>query len=297
MERISRRRFLQGALGLILTDQLVRPALVNEIAQQQKVEEPAVSAQAYLTLPFAETDLMKIPFRRGQYDVTEGWFYSQFERSVHGYSSHGAVDIAVPLKTPLYAPCSGYAIGTFADRWLYDQKNRIRTYQGKPMRFGLGYFVQIYNPDVYRYVILAHLYDIDESIPFSLPRERGEDWLPSNHDIRIQDMPHNRMVKWVNKGDPIGQVGISGIGWGYRDHRRGATRPVQLAEDLHTWDETHLHFEEFWVDQRTGLRVRKRDLYGLYSWYDRYRTPLRDGQYGLDRLLLLDSEGLPELAR
>lgn len=282
----------------VLKSLIVAPFFIRQYLGEL-IKQLIFNDSQYLTLPFAENDLFKPGSRRGEYDITEGWLYSAFERSVHGFSLHRSLDIAVPYGTPVYAPCEGYAISTFSDRWLRDLKGRIKTYQGREMRFGLGYHVVIHNQRVNRDIVLAHLSNIAPEIPFSLPHQSGQDWLPTSYELLYKESQRSSLIKAVKRGDLIGWVGYSGIGWGYNnDYLKGAKRPVILdLEKYQTWDETHLHMEECRINPKTSKRESQRDIYGLYADYKEYRTPSRVGKIGKDRLIICDRAGFPVFAR
>ena len=255
------------------------------------IEGKETPATPYLTLPFRESDL------RGEYDITEGWIYSQEEQAIHGLVNHNAVDIFVPYGIPVVAPTDGYAISSYHTFWLRDESGRTKSYQGKSLRFGLGYFVQIYVPSVNRFIQMAHLSDIDPSIPFSVPIPNGEDWNPTNHNLKIADLKTNSKVVEVNKGNIVGRVGFSGLAWGYKDYISGEQRPVQIDPAIQkSWDEPHIHFEDFWRDQSTGQKIANRDPYGIYSIREDYPTPIRKGISGKDSLFLTGNNSLPSFA-
>lgn len=271
------------------------------LAACSSVKEPTSTTTnnktSYLYLPFKESELVRSPENYAIYDITEGWTYSDFEHSVHGFRTHSGVDLAVDYGTRVYAPCDGFAMSSYATRWLYNADGKIRTYQGKPMRFGLGYFVQIYNPDENRYVILGHLSDTPKNMPFSMPAQEKNDWVPTNQTVPIKQMSSHPFMTKVKRGDLIGYVGYSGIGWGYEDYFEGSKRPNAIdPEKQKNWDEPHVHFEEYFLNLRTGSREDRRCVYGLYKDYTSYPTPKRRGYLGQDALLVKSRSGWPAFA-
>ncbi len=307
---MERRTFLQlASLSLILpgcstgerTRTTPRPIEVFTPEQERLerharhhypvVEGKEVPAIPYLTLPFLASDV------GGQYDITEGWRYSLGENAIHGLVDHNGVDFALPYGTPVVAPADGYAMSSYHTNWHRDDNGTVRTYQGIPLRFGLGNFVQMYIPSVNRFIQMAHLSDIDPAVPFSLPEASEGDWVPTNHTLKIPDLEASPHVVQVKKGQVLGRVGFSGLAWGYEDYEAGATRPVLIDPRIHSsWDEPHIHFEDFWRDQTTGKKTANRDPYGIYgSTYD-YPTLMRRGIKGKDSLFLPGSNLLPAYA-
>jgi len=235
----------------------------------------------YLTLPFRKADTNKT------YDITEGWMYSEGEKAIHGFAEHNGVDFALPYGTPVVAPADGYAMSSYHTFWILNDDGTKRTYQGKPIRFGLGYFVQMYIPSVNRYIQMAHLSDVDAAIPFSLPIASGDDWVPTNHTLSVNDLKNSTQYVQVKKGQVIGRVGFSGLAWDYEEYSSGSARPVAIDPNVKkSWDEPHIHFEDFWRDQTTGQKVANRDPYGIYGTTLDYPTPDRRGTIMISPLWL-----------
>lgn len=307
--KFTRRDFLKlagatvigVAAGYVLKSALTQPPAFSseQLSSEQArsaghypiIEGKEVPADPYLTLPFREADL------EGQYDITEGWRYSQEEHAIHGFVNHYAIDIAVPFGTQVVAPADGYAMSTYQTFWIKNDDGTTRTYQGKPLRFGLGNFVQLYVPSVNRFVQLGHLSDVDPAIPFSLPIADGEDWTPTNHTLKIIELQNHPMVVKVKKGQFLGKVGYSGLAFGYEDYEAGATRPVQIdPKTQKSWDEPHVHLEDFYRDQSTGLKIANRDPFGIYSTRIDYPTPTRKGIRGRNPLFSMGNNSLPGFA-
>jgi len=90
------------------------------------------SPRPFLSIPFSLSDAKSV-------QITEGWKYSAEERKVHGFPTHYAVDFAAPRATPVYAAAPGYAISSF-------HVGYAGMYDGKRVGYGLGKFVQVWNP-------------------------------------------------------------------------------------------------------------------------------------------------------
>lgn len=258
------------------------------------VEGKEVPAKPYLSLPFRKSDLNE------GYQITEGWIYSKDEQAIHGLSEHMGVDLAVPYGTPVVSPVDGYVMSSYHTFWV---DNGSRYYKGQAVRLGLGYFVQIYDPSVNRFIQLAHLSEIDDSIPFSPADEQpGVDlnYNPTNHDLLIGQMENHHAYIEVAKGQPLGKVGFSGLAWGlaYEDEYRinAEGRPIYPNPPIRSWDEPHVHLEEFWRDQVTGQKTARRDPFGIYSTAEDYSSSSRKGIQGKDPLFLMQSNGMPQFA-
>ncbi|MEK7571234.1 MAG: M23 family metallopeptidase [Patescibacteria group bacterium] len=255
------------------------------------IEGKKVLPIKYLTLPFRKVDV------GGLYDITEGWIYSDEEQAIHGFVSHNGIDFAIPYGTPVVAPADGYAMSSYHTFWLRDENGEILTYLGKPLRFGLGNFVQMYIPSANRYIQMAHLSDVDLAIPFSLPFENEGDWVPTNHTLSVPALKESPQYVQVRKGQVLGKVGYSGLSWGYEDYQAGATRPVQIDPSVNqSWDEPHIHFEDFWRHQTEAYKMANRDPYGIYSTAEDYPTPARRGVRMLTPLFYRGTDGLPRFA-
>lgn len=252
------------------------------------IEGEELSANPYLYLPFFSSV--------DNYEITEGWMYSRNEKRIHGYTVHGAVDFHVPYGTDVAAPCDGLAISSYHSFPLLDKDKKIKTLDGKELYFGLGYFIQIYVTGINRYIQLGHFSEIDKSIPFSIPTFENGTWNPTNHSLKPDELPDNKMVIRVRKGQLLGKVGFSGLRWGYDDYTEGATRPVSLdTTRFNSYDEPHLHFEEMGRDS-DGKKGWQRDPYAIYLTARNYPTPTRNRKIGEEPLFIIDDNGLPVFA-
>ena len=282
----ERRRFLKAA-GVALA------SLALAACTQGQEPVKTIPSEKYLTLPFRERDL------KGQYQITEGWEYSAEEQAIHGQKIHLGIDFAVPYGTPVVAPFDGFAMSSYHAHWLMEG-DRKRLYQEEPIRFSLGYFVQVYNPRVNRFIQLAHLSDIDPSIPFSKPvYDKEEDnWNPVNHTLTIEQLINHTMVAAIKRGDPLGRVGFSGLALGKEqiEYIEEAERPLVLDKPIRSWDEPHVHFEETFRNQKTGAKEGQRDPYDLYTTFENYPTPQNPAKMGPKSLWILGQDSLPLFA-
>lgn len=245
-----------------------------------------VEAKRYLTLPFL-SDI-------GHYQITEGWMYSRAEKAIHGARVHGAIDFHVPYGTTVVVPCDGLAISSYHSYPIKEKDGQTKQLDGKDIYFGLGYFVQIFVPDIGRYIQLAHLSEIDNSIPFSLPKLEKGVWNPTNHTLKPKNMENNPMVARVQRGQILGSVGFSGLRWGYNDYQEGAERPVALdTSKFISYDEPHLHFEEMARDSETGKKGWQRDPYDIYLTARNYPALTRERPIGNEPLFIIGDNGLP----
>lgn len=206
-----------------------------------KIEGKEIRAIPYLTLPSQSQDVKS-------YEITEGWEYSKKESEIHGFKTHNGVDLAVPYGTLVVAPADGYALSSYHTFWVKDKEGRTRIYEGKTICFVLGYFVQMYIPKVNRFIQLAHLSEIDSGIPFSKPvyNRPTDGWNPVNHTLRINELKDHPAVAFVKKGTHLGKVGFSGLSWGYEDYNPETGKPiVPDPGKFKSWDESHVHLEDF----------------------------------------------------
>jgi hypothetical protein len=202
---------------------------------------------------------------RGKHCITEGWDYSEQENKIHGLSFHGGIDFSQPRNSPVYAAASGWAIASYSSNPFFDVKTgKPRRYRGKVVGMGLGNFVQIYHPVAKRCTQYGHLGKVADGIPFAKPRKLDDGRLiPVGHKIKPADFKRYPKAFWVKRGEIIGYIGDSGLTLGYKDY---PARPD--PNKYPSWDETHLHFEEFIRNSR-GLKQR-RDPFDIYATSDKY---------------------------
>ncbi len=250
-----------------------------------EINGTVIESKRYLTLPFLSST--------GQYQITEGWMYSKAEKAIHGARVHGAVDFHVPYGTIVVAPCDGLAISSYHSFPIKVENGQTKQLDGKDIYFGLGYFVQIYVSEIGRYVQLGHLSEIDDSIPFGIPKLEKGVWNPTNHILKPEEMENNPIIVKVQKGQILGRVGFSGLRWGYDDYQETASRPVLLdISSFTSYDEPHLHFEEMGRDDE-GKKGWQRDPYDIYLTARNYPTLTRGRPIGEESLFIIGNNGLP----
>ena len=208
------------------------------------------NASQSLTLPFLKGEEVKI---------TEGWIYSEEEKSIHGIANHQAIDYSGLRGTPVLASADGYAVSTSQIAYL------SRIYQGKRVGYGYGNYVIIWHPEKKLYTLYAHLEQAAPDIPYFQPEERsyGGWGPPPTLSLKPEDLLKN--AKFVKKGELIGWMGDSGLSWGYDELPRLRPDPICYP----SWDEPHLHFEVFTINAE-GKKV-KLDPYGIYGTAEEYK--------------------------
>ncbi|GEM_PF-1741691 len=266
----------------------------HEVLHTPIVNGKKIEATAYLTLPFRRSDV-KVP-----YNIYQGFIYSADELKIHGGNPvHGGIDYHLPYGTPIVAPADGYATSSYLSTWVKDEETRqTKLYQGKPIRYGFGYFVRMYIPSTDRYLDIAHMSDVDSAVPFSPPEKKEDGWYPTKYDMKTDEWKSSPNAVFVKKGSIIGAVGYSGLGWGTEEEwHEGATRPVVTDPTVFkSWDKPHIHFEEFSIDQEKGIKGWQRDPYAIYDTYDYYPTPTRHTTMGKDPLFYVGTDALPKYA-
>jgi hypothetical protein len=284
-------------------DSMVRHAALHHGYEMER----AIPADPYLTLPFNRQELsgwvghVNNPRfnRRRLYNISEGTIYSPQEQRIHGKVFHAAVDYDVPYGSPVVAPTAGYVVSSYESFWLTKAGRKV-TWKGMPIAMGLGYVVQLYDPNTNRFLQFGHLSTVDASIPFSIPeKDEDGDWHPTNLAIPIGQIMSegNQYNRFVQRGQPIGLVGWSGLRWGYDEYRDGDERPTPFDHHTHSsYDEPHLHVEEFFRNQTDGSKTPRRDIYDIYLRGDDYPTPTRKRLMGPEPLFYLGHDELPKFA-
>ncbi|MBL8159533.1 M23 family metallopeptidase [Candidatus Saccharibacteria bacterium] len=209
----------------------------------------------FLTLPFTEKDMP-----RDQIKINEGWFYSDQEQSIHGLPLHRGIDFNAARHTPVVAAADGYAIRSYQASVL------DRTYEGKPVGYALGEFVQIWHPDSGVYTLYAHLQEAEDDLAYAVSEPVSNTaWNPTG--IYVNTDEFMRIATPVKRGQVIGTVGDSGITWGYTE--RFDTQSGHLYQRDTTlepsWDETHLHFEVYTRSANGLFKDLRFDPYGIYG--------------------------------
>ena len=261
-----------------------------------------VNPKPYLCLPFRREDISRSQLRPTQvgiaekidYKISEGWYYSRDIARFVPYR-HAAIDFALPYLFPVAAPCDGFAMSSYYSYCLVDRRGNIRKVNGKMLSFGIGYFVQIYNPEINRFIQLGHLSDIHEKIPFSIPLKQRNRWEPTNYIQTIEKIisENNPSVVFVKTGETVGYVGYSGLCY-EDDYKEGYKRPYKIDPRLTgTWNIPHIHMDEFQRNYRTGKKDWRRDPYGIYSWRSAYPTHANSAFIGNEPLFLTDANNRP----
>lgn len=267
-------------------------------------KESCIEPVPYLKLPFRKSDISHNQIRKSQigigrsekYSVSEGWFYSKDVRKYFSFG-HSAIDFALPYDFPVAAPCEGYAISSYYSYPILDRKGYIKMKNGIRLRFGMGYFVQIYNPPQDRFVQLGHLSNIADSIPFNIPVREGNKWIATGHILNKEEMlPGKSRITYVRSGDPIGFVGYSGLA-DEEDHVKGFERPRVIDRNkVPTWSIPHIHMDEFQRNMVDGSKAWRRDPYDIYKRRDRYPTHNNMEDIGREPLFLTDQNDRPLFA-
>jgi len=268
-------------------------------------EVDRLEAKPYLRLPFRNEDLSRAQIRPSQlgitskinYSISEGWYYSRDVTKILPYR-HLAVDFALPYGFPVAAPCDGYAISSYYSYPLFDSRENVKKVDGKVFNFGIGYFVQIYNPKVNRFIQVGHLSDIYKSIPFSVPVRNRNRWEPTNNILTTKELMSgdNQNVVYVKTGDTVGYVGYSGLCY-EDDYKHGYVRPYKIdPQKIRTWSIPHIHMDEFQRNYETGKKDWRRDPYDIYSWRNFYPTHTNSVPIGNNPLFFTDSNNRPIFA-
>jgi len=289
----------------MLTETLL--GLSREIYHHPKYpgERSRLSPTPYLTLPFRKEDLDHYQIRPSQigigrkidYKISEGWWYSEDIRKFIPFK-HTAVDFSLPYGFPIASPCDGYAMSSYYAYPFAPNGQTMSNTQEEMPHFGMGYFVQIYNPDQNRFVQLGHLSDVSEFIPFSLPVKKDGKWIPTNNTQTPEEIltPGNSNVVFVRTGENIGFVGLSGLTYG-EDYQQGFERPIPVdPAKINTIHIPHIHLDEWMRNYVTGKKDWRRDPYDIYKRRESYPTHSNGLNIGKEPLFLTDESGRPLFA-
>ncbi len=263
-----------------------------------------LAATQYLHLPLNQEELVR-PIRASQsqirtpveWYISEGWLYSERVQEYGFFFHHGGVDFALPYGHRVAAPMDGYAISSYEAHPLLDRNGRIQRKNGINLRFGLGYFVQIYNPEQNRFIQLGHLSNVADAIPFNKPILKHGVWKAVGHVLTPEEMirPGNTNVVKVKTGDLIGFVGYSGLA--HEEDYFGHDRPDVLnPKEVPTWSIPHIHMDEFQRNYKTGKKDWRRDPFDLYMTYRHYAASANILRVGKEPLFLTDQSDRPLFA-
>lgn len=283
---------------VIDSNELKRLQLHNQF-HYPVIEGKEVPATPYLTLPIT-SEVGK------EWDITEGWFYSQEEQRIDGETQHSALDIQAPYGTAIAAPADGYAMSSYYTYSFTDQSGNPILYEGKQIGFGFGNFIEMYVPEVNRFIVLGHMSEVDKTIPFSKPvLYQGNGWYPTNHNLLISELKNSPYYVKVKQGQLLGRMGHSGLSWPYDPLYHGESEPpvFRNEKDVPSWDETHVHMEDFYRAQDPDINKRikgwYRDPAAVYWTFEEYPSPKRpEKKFGKDPLFILpQGSTLPQFAR
>jgi hypothetical protein len=115
-----------------------------------------------------------------------------------------------------------------------------------------------------RYPWIKSLY----GYPFSDSIKKKESFMYTPQELKELASKGNKYVKWVEQGDIIGYIGVSGLIHGRLKYIENWRRPN--LRKIKSWDKPHLHFEEAIRDWNTGERILSRDPYGIYLSKEHY---------------------------
>lgn len=213
---------------------------------------------------------LRLPFHGRTFYVEEGWYYSREERSIHRLRKHWGIDFRLARGTPILAAHDGFALAGYQHA-LRLWRGKPLMYQGKPVGFGMGYYVVIWTPARKRGSLSCHLERISPRLPFTKPKGRFP-----NLGSKLGALPPVEFVRrgrFVRAGEVIGWCGDQGCTWGYSDYPR---RPNPHTHP--SFDGVHLHFEVF-RKYANGVRYGFVDPFGLYRTFERYprRVTARPG--------------------
>ena len=241
---------------------------------------PAYTSAVDITTPF-----LYLPFSYKHYrtfDITEAWWYSwstgylatigSGEMAIHGLALHKAIDYALPYGTPVLAPMDGYLIASYHNAFL-KSKGYVKQYQNVSLHYGLGWFVQIWNPSRDIFVTLGHLSSIDETLPVSPPYPTrgktsitrrdptGVTYDSGSLQTMINDPITYPWVVYVKRWQRIGTVGRSWVEWDNAMIQEISIPRAPLVEQQVSRDEPHIHLEVFTVQDGKKALL---DPYGMY---------------------------------
>lgn len=206
--------------------------------------------------------ILRYPFSSDTaYRHSQGWGYQEREAAFLGTPDHPAHDFAAAEGTRIYAPRGGYVFRSFQQA-IYTVKGKPLRPRGKQVYYSLGRFVQIYDPELDIYLLLAHMKTTNNKVPFVRPRQTGPEYYPTVLQAKPDELI--RHCQWIRQGEYLGTVGVSGLGWGYHE------KPDYVPISRPSWDPVgpHLHLEVFgrrWKEGEGMVKAIRFDPYGLYT--------------------------------
>jgi hypothetical protein len=115
-----------------------------------------------------------------------------------------------------------------------------------------------------RYPWIKRLYGYS----FSENIKKKESFMYTPGELKRLGDEGNKYVKWVEQGDIIGYIGVSGLIAGRLKYFENRKRPN--LRKIKSWDKPHLHFEEAARDWESGEKILSRDPYGIYLSKEHY---------------------------
>lgn len=158
-------------------------------------------------MPVRTERYLRLPFRGRNFFVEEGWYYSNEERHIHRYRKHWGIDFRLKRGTPILAAHAGFALASYQHH-VRTWRGDTLVYQGKPVGFGFGYHVVIWQPERKRGTLYAHLEQPHRGLPLIKPQGT---WPKLRAKlIDLSPAGYARLGKWVRSGEVIGWCGDSG---------------------------------------------------------------------------------------
>jgi murein DD-endopeptidase MepM/ murein hydrolase activator NlpD len=228
--------------------------------------------------------------------IATGFKYHAAEVALHGVQTHNAIDLDLPRGTKILAPADGWYIATYGEVLLRQESGEPRTLSRKqalsgnpsnrdlnppgetgewPVWFG-SFVIQGWHGNG-RYTQYAHVDWIAPKIPYYPPVE-----VEDQEGNRTGDLKHSPMLKtvvsdyrkpgvaaFVTAGEVIGEVGMTGCGWGRRcfDSARfdQLGSPDFRGTDYTYYTEPHLHFAAFGRRAPRTRTAKPFDPFGIYG--------------------------------
>ena len=195
--------------------------------------------------------------------ISQGWYY---EPELFDLRDHGAIDFAAGRGTEVRAAADGYAVATYEEYLWKDEGSAssgsakepptVKQVDGEPVYFGAGLVVQIWH-ERGRYTQYGHLHSCSEHIPFFAPRVEQDFIHPDKLRVPVSEYP--RIAYKIRTGEPVGAVGMTGMGKGRRTYEDWAA-----GREYAQYEPDHLHFV---VCGRRAPRSRKAETYDPFGIY------------------------------